>query len=264
MQKYLNIYMKELQSQIKTYLISLFTFMALCGIVVWVFVGSYGPVEPGAQKSYVISSGGKLTLVCFFLLLFFFSQLLFFLNSLKDKYLSGKNYLLYSVPAKRYTPLLINFIVFVTYLIVTFTVMFLWSFAVMGVEIQQMKDEMIRSKFPSELMDNEHLQLGNGILYWVIHHSRFFFTVKLLGGLTFFVSGLLLFIKILRYKLKWFNSFIQTVAALVIFVLFCEYGLIDLNSTNNLIGFLSMGSCIAAGTIFLILGLIVYEKHGQI
>jgi hypothetical protein len=132
----------------------------------------------------------------------------------------------------------------------------LWIFAVSNFKISQ---SLFQYNLAPGQINNEHLGINYRILFFIIHHSRFFFLVCTV--ITFFISGLLFFVKTLKYKLKWFNTFIQTVIVLGIFVLFCKYGL---SLQNNAVGLFPVFICITAGTVSLILGLIIYEKYGQI
>lgn len=247
MQKYLNVYFTELNQQIKPYLISVFVFLALSGVMLWTNI-SIGIMNPD----------GKFFITGFaFPLLFFFTQLMIFSYFLKERYLTESNYLLYSLPTKRYPVLLVKYFTFTTYLLLSLILLFFWAFAIAHSEILKAEGSVTDKRLLEPL-------IGNGLLFFILHHSYYFFAVKLLSLLTFLLSGIIVFLKSIRYSLKWFNVFIQTVTALLIMILFCLFGFVDTVFPGLVMGPVSVINGIATGILFLFMGLKLFEKYGQI
>jgi hypothetical protein len=243
MQKYLNVYLTELKQQIKPYLISVFVFLILSGFY-------YLNITQFENNNK--NTPGFLFPI--FLVLFFFTQLMIFAYYLKEKFLKESNYLLYSLPTKRYPVLLIKFIVFITYLIISLMILFPWSFLHAHILVVWMKTAYPGLHYPFE----------SGFLNFVLNNTMCFFMVKLFSILAFFLSGVFIFIKTLHYQIKWFNIILQTITAMIFLLLFSEFALVDTVMHSTIVGPLSIIFGIFAGIFFLIIGLRIFEKYGEI
>jgi hypothetical protein len=229
----------ELKQQLIPYLISVFVFLVLSGIIMGLTIRhNINPIIP------------------LLLVIFFFTQITIFLYSLKEKFLKDSNYLFYSLPTKRYPVLLIKFLVLTTYLIISLIILIPLSFLDAHFEIIMMK---------KILADRGVLyHSNNGFLYYVLHNDMFFFLVKLFSILTFFLSGVLIFVKTLRYMFRWFYVSFQTFIVLFLFILFCKFGFVDTPFQGTVLGPFSIINAITTGIVFLIIGLTIFEKYGEI
>jgi hypothetical protein len=190
------------------------------------------------------------------LVIFFASIPVLFAVSFKSK----SDYLPFSLPLSRSSILLARYSTALTFLMVTFFVSMLWTLLVIA-PLERYSDDQILLRTGirdfSQLTHYHHDYWG-----FLQYESVYFFRVKALFFCSFVILGIIALTRSLRYVIRWFNEFLCDFAALMLFIAFCLFGLRTIKPME--VGLESMINSIIAGLVFLVVGIFLFEKYGEV
>lgn len=138
---------------------------------------------------------------------------------------------------------------------------FLWSLLMVPVEIADMEETLRKiGKHDYTYMIPYYRDTAG----FLLNMSRCFFAARLFALCSFVLLGTVVLVQSIKYSVIWFNRFLQTVAVLALFILFSWIGFRGIDPHQTGIDWMSVVNSVAAGVVFLIIGLFVFDKAAEV